>query len=198
MLSPTFTVLLSYILLYKYLAFILFIFLGSFILPLPDNTLLVAVGAFASQGYFNIFAVIIIAMITNVTADIFGYFLTYRYGNDILKLLRIDAKNAKFVKAEIWLKKYSAVTIFFTRIAGPFGPAINFLSGLIKFSFKKFLLADLLGNVVDLTFFTLTGYFLGNYWQTFLKNIQYFGWLIFLIFVLYLFYKMYLKSNKKI
>ena len=66
---------LSYLLIYKYLAFFVLLFLGSFILPLPDNLILLAVGAFASQGYFSFFLVLILAIITTTASDILGYVL---------------------------------------------------------------------------------------------------------------------------
>lgn len=43
----------SYVLLYKYVAIALVVYSGAVILPLPANAMLLAVGAFASQGYFS-------------------------------------------------------------------------------------------------------------------------------------------------
>ena len=184
--STALTALLSYILLYKYFTLFLFIFLGSFLLPLPDNTLLFAIGAFSGQGYLNVIISILVAYISNVLADILGYFLTYRYGSRIFKLLHIKTENVKFTKAENWLRKYSSITVFFTRLAGPFGPSVNFLAGLIRMPFKNFMLADLGGNFIDIFGLILLGYFAGNYWTSFIKNIQDTGWLVFIIFILYL------------
>ena len=185
------TTLLSYILLYKYLTLFLFIFVGSFLLPLPDNALLLAVGAFASQGYLNVYVCFLVAYSSNVLADILGYYLTYRYGVNILSVLRIKPNNHKFEKVENWLKRYAGITVFITRISGPFGPAVNFLSGLIRMPFKKFIFADLSGNLIDIAGLIFCGYFVGNYWQSFLNNIQYFGWLIFFLFLFYIAYKIY-------
>ena len=193
--SSILTILLSYVLLYKYITLFLFIFLGSFLLPLPDNTLLFAVGAFASQGYLNVFICFIVAYLTNVLTDIFGYYLTYRYGSGILKVLRVKTHNQHFIRAEYWIRKYAVITIFFTRIAGPFGPAVNFLSGLIRVPFKKFIIADLIGNLIDIAGMISIGYLVGNSWESFLENIEYFGWIIFFVFSLYLVYKIYLRKK---
>ena len=46
--------LLSYLLLYKYFAIFVLVFAGSFIVPLPGNAMLFAMGAFSSQGYMNL------------------------------------------------------------------------------------------------------------------------------------------------
>lgn len=195
--SSILTILLSYILLYKYATLFLFIFLGSFLLPLPDNTLLFAIGAFSSQGYLNVLLCILVAYFSNVLADILGYYLTHHYGPNILKVLHVKTQSAKFVKVESWLRKYAGVTIFFTRLAGPFGPAVNFLSGLIKVPFKKFLLADLSGNFIDIFGLILIGYAVGNYWENFLKRIEYIGWFIFVFLIGYLIYK-YLLNIKRV
>ena len=42
--------LLSFLLLYKYVGLLVFTFADAVILPLPGNTILLATGAFASQG----------------------------------------------------------------------------------------------------------------------------------------------------
>ena len=182
--SSLLTLFLSYILLYKYATLITFTFLGAFLLPLPLNTAYFAVGAFASQGYFNILNVWLVAYAVNVLSDFLGYFVTYRYGKDILKILHIKPENKNFVKVEKWLREYSGETIFFTRLTTPFASLVNFMSGLIGVPFKKFAFLDMTGNFIDVSFFVLAGYFLGNYWEEFLKNIQYLGTLIFIIFIL--------------
>ncbi len=191
------TVFLSYLLIYKYLALIVYVFLAAFILPLPLNAAFVALGAFASQGYFNVFVVWIAAFSTNVSADIIGYYITNKYGESIFRKLHINAQSAKFLKIEKWLREYAGETIFFTRITSPFASIVNFISGFIGVPFKKFILADLAGNFIDIVFCVFAGYFLGNYWEEFLINVQYIGIAIFIIFVLSLLVRIYGKKYFK-
>jgi len=153
---------LSYLLLYKYVAFLTLIFLGSFILPLPDNLILLATGAFASQGIFNFPLTIILAIVVAMASDILGYVLTRKYGIAVLKMLHI--KESHVTKVHRYVNDYTGITIFITRIAGPFGPAVNFLAGFLKVSWQKFLLFDFLGNLVDIVVYMVAGYILGNYW----------------------------------
>jgi len=156
--------------------------------------MLFAVGAFASQGYFNIFIVFTTALLVNVFADVFGYFITYKYGNKIMTFFKINIENDKFLKVKRWLRKYAGETIFITRITGPFTQVVNFLSGLTGVPFKKFLLMDVLGNFIDILFFTFAGYFLGNYWQVFLNNIQNIITLIFVVVILYILFRICFKK----
>lgn len=188
----------SYILLYKYITLVSFVFIGTFLIPLPLNIMFFVVGAFSSQGYFNVFVCWIVAFLTNVLSDLLGFFLTNKYGEEIFKTLHIDTKNPKFLKIEKWLMEYSSETIFFTRITGPFAPTVNFLSGLVGVPFKKFLLYDIAGNFVDVSFFIFAGYFLGNFWQDFLKNTQYISLFIFLVFILFLLFRFYKKKLSNI
>ena len=189
------TAFLSYVLVYKYFALIIFVFVGSFILPFPLNTVYFAVGAFAGQGYFNIFILWIVSYLTNVSGDSFGYFVTYIYGKKILGILHINPENKNLLKVEKLLREYAAETIFFTRLTTPFFNLVNFMSGLIGVPFKKFIFFDMLGNIIDVSFFVFAGYFLGNYWEEFLKNIQYVGLAIFAIFVIVIISRIYLKKH---
>ncbi len=74
--------LLSYLLLYKYVAVSVVSFLAGLILPLPSNALLLAAGAFASQGYISATAVFFFALVSNVLGDSLGYALT-RFGERV-------------------------------------------------------------------------------------------------------------------
>ncbi len=178
----------SYLIAYKYIALFIIVFSGSFIVPLPLNEIILMVGAFASLGYFNVFKVIFISLFTNISADMLGYFLTHRHGDTIFKFLRIKKDDA-FFKVKKYLENYAYGTIFFCKIVGPFGPSVNFISGLIRIPFWKFLLFDVLGNITDVVFFVLAGYLVGKYWPKFLADLWIFAIIAIIIFLAYLIYK---------
>jgi len=185
---------LSFVLLYKYWALFIIVLSSSFLLPLPTNTILVATGAFASQGYMDISVILFLAIIVNVLTDCFAFFLTYRYGKIIIDKF-IPKWDGKVFSVEKYLRNYAFGTIFLTRIAGPFAPYVNFLSGLIGVRFKKFLLADFLGNTIGTIFFVSAGYVLGNYWEIFIDDIWLITLAIFVLLLIYFAYKFY--SEKK-
>ena len=58
---------LSFILLYKYWAILAITFVASFILPLPMNAIIVAMGAFSSQGYLSGPFALSLTVLTNVS-----------------------------------------------------------------------------------------------------------------------------------
>ena len=185
----------SYLLAYKYLALFVIVFSGSFIVPMPLNEIILAAGAFASLGYMKIIPIILISLFTNILADIIAYSLTYKYGDDIFKLLRIK-KDTGFFKVKKYLENYAYGTIFFCKIIGPFGPMVNFVSGLIRIPFWKFLLFDFLGNFTDVIFFALAGYLVGNYWPKFLTELWLFAIVPTVIFLIYLVYKTRFRTIK--
>ena len=185
---------LSFILLYKYLAVFIIIFMGAFLVPLPGNTVIIAAGAFSSQGYMHLSFVFLLILTTNISADILGFSLTHKYGEKILLFFHIK-RDGKLVSVEKKLREFAFGTIFLTRLAGPFGPTVNFVSGLIGVPMKKFLAADLLGNVTDITLFLGLGYFLGNYWQSVLGYIWIMGCICVVLFLLYVYLEPKFKKN---
>ena len=80
-----FSSLLSFLLLYKYIALFVLVFIAAVGLPVPSNTLLIAVGAFASQSYFSLPISLAVAVVANVLGDLLDYFIIRKYGAVILK-----------------------------------------------------------------------------------------------------------------
>lgn len=166
---------LSYLLLYKYVALFIVSYLAALLIPLPSNTSLIAASAFASQGYLSIYIVIIVALIANISADITGFFLARKYGKRVL--LKIGFKkileSKYYSRVESFIINHSEISIFVTRFFGGVGPLVNILSGLSKeISFKKFLLYGISGELVYVLSLSLSGYFLGNAWEGSTLNIQ--------------------------
>ncbi len=159
-------VLLSYLLLYKYVALFTAIFFAAIIVPIPSSELLIAVGAFSSQGVFNVWIALAVGLAGNVLGDLVGYFLARRYGPVIIRKLHLH-KIKFFDQLEAEVKRDAPFMIFATRIAGALGPAVNVLSGVSGVSFKNFLLYDLTGNFIDIGGLLLIGFAVGSYWEDF-------------------------------
>ncbi len=158
--------LLSYVLLYKYYTLFLAIFLAGIIVPLPASEILMAVGAFTSQGYLNFWLALAAGLAGNVLGDLVDYFLAKKYGPGLIRRFRLT--RIKFIgQLEAEVRRDAAPMIFLTRIAGALGPAVSVLSGVSEVPFKKFLFYDLAGNLVDIGGLLLIGYVLGSYWESF-------------------------------
>jgi membrane protein DedA with SNARE-associated domain len=190
------TSLLSYLLLYKYVAIFVIVFLSGLILPLPSNTMLLAAGAFASQGYLNIAAVFFSALIANVFGDVCGYLLTRVWGTGIVSYEKIS-RFAYVDRADRFVRNHEGLTIFVSRFLGALGVLVNFLSGLIKVPLWSFVFYDVMGNALDTAFFIGIGYGFGVYTENYSDLAQLAGSIVIIVAILSMLVKAYLKKGTK-
>lgn len=191
---------LSYLLLYKYVALFVVSYLAVLFIPLPSNTSLFAAAAFASQGYLNIYIVIIVALAANVLGDLTAFFVSRIYGKDFLiKIgLRKVLASKEYENLEVFIIKHSRVTIFITRFFGGLGTLVSILTGLSEnISFKKFFLYGFAGECVYVMSFVLPGYFLGSAWQEFTPSIELVSLIALFLFVLFVISKIH-NHHKKV
>ncbi|MCL4405365.1 MAG: VTT domain-containing protein [Patescibacteria group bacterium] len=155
---------LSYVLVYRYAAIFVFNFGAAMILPLPMSATLLAVGAFSSQGYFNIWESLAVAVSSNVLGDLADYLLTRRYGATIIRKLKID-QSRFFVQFEEELRHDAAGTVFSSRFAGSLSSVVNLLAGFVGVPLLSFIIPDIIGDVIEPTVILFVGYILGIYWS---------------------------------
>ncbi|MCL4392225.1 DedA family protein [Patescibacteria group bacterium] len=158
--------LLSSLLLYKYAALFVISFLAAIIVPLPVTEVMLGIGAFVGQGYFNFWGSLAAAHIANVLGDLADYAFARRYGSGIVHKVRLD-RSRFFAKIEQEMQTHARSTIFITRFAGELGPLVNFLSGAAGIPIKKFLIFDFAGNLAYYVGILLIGLWAGNYWENF-------------------------------
>ena len=186
--------LLSYVLLYKYAALFIFIFVASVGVPLPATMLLLAVGAFASQRYFNFPLSVAVAVTANVAGDFVDYWVTKRFGPVLIK--KLDGKKlAGFDRLERYIKAHAGLTLFVTRFLGSLSTVTSIMVALAGMSVRDFLLYDTAGNLVDLLGIMLIGFFLGIYWENAADIIGIGGFILALAVLAYILRKVYDGKN---
>ncbi len=178
--SLLFQNILGLLLVYKYITLFLVAFLSSLGVPLPAGSSTVASAAFASQGYLNIFAVLITGTSGNILGDISMYILSKKYGKKILYWFRlgklVESKPLKYVeKAE---NSYSAAAIIASRFQDQATAVINAIAGLGNIKFKRFVLYAIIGDILQIVFYSSIGYFFAASWQSLYNTIGIFSWLI--------------------
>jgi membrane protein DedA with SNARE-associated domain len=188
------TTLLSYLLLYKYVAVFVIVFLSGLLLPFPANTLMLAAGAFASQGYLSGSLALGVAVVANVLGDSLGYSLTRLWGTRLITEAHL--KRFKTVdRVEKFVRQNTRLTIFVTRFFGSAGVAVNFLAGLSGVAYRRFVTYDILGNFVDLGCFVVAGYFLGVYSDNYSDIALLTGWIIFIAIAIFLIFRLFWRKS---
>lgn len=167
---------LSFLLLYKYWAVFVVMFFSALIVPLPTNTVLLAAGAFASQGYFNFPITLIVAVGSNVLGDYAGYLLARRYGHRALRMLRVKIPPS-MENLDRFIGRHPGPAIFLTRFVGTADSLANLLAGFIAMPIRKFLIYDGFGNLVSTGAVLYVGYVLGTDWQDFSGLFSIAGWI---------------------
>lgn len=194
---------LSLLLVYQYWLIFTITILAAFGIPLPATAVLIAGGAFYTQGYFNITYLLLAGFIGCISGDLLAYGISYTYGKDILirmglwKIINID----KFVDEHgVSFMKKSVLSVFLTRwLLTGFWPSINLLAGIMKMSPIKFFLVDITGEALYMAIAISIGYSFGTEWESILDIIESFSTMIvsflLLIFGIYFFWKMNVKKN---
>ena len=157
----------NYILIYKYTALFLIFFLAAFILPVPSGNILVATIAFAVEGHFNIASVVLISIIANFLGDNCGYWIARLYGEKIFSFIgfRQILKSKTFNKIEEKFRRRPGFIILISRFDAISTSVINILAGLGKVSYRKFLIHESIGTLLQVSFYSLVGYLFGYNWQ---------------------------------
>ncbi len=165
--SNILSILLSYVLIYKYAAIFIITFLGAFALPLPSGSVLMAGAAFSIQGYLNFPLVFLVGLAGNLAGDNAGYWLVRLYGLPVLKKLGLGKffNREKLEGARQQIEQHPIITIYFSRFMTAVAPAVNVASGLTGLSYRKFILFEFLGELSEVTYFCILGYIFGSNWE---------------------------------
>lgn len=166
MIASLFGSLLSFVLLYRYVALFAIVYSAAVLIPFPVDATLLAVGAFASQHFFSFWLALTVAVVANVLGDLTDYGIARRYGERVIRALKLD-KNRFFVYVRDELRRDAAITVFVTRFAGVVSVIGNFSSGLVGVPFSTFLLWDFVGNFIEPFAALSCGYLVGDYWSNF-------------------------------
>lgn len=130
---------------------------------LPGDSLLFTAGFLATQGYFNIFILVVICFIGAVLGDNFGYAFGRKTGPMIFR--REDSfffRKSHLEKAARFYEKYGGKTIALARfipIIRTFAPII---AGAGNMRYRTFLFYNIFGGVVWAIGMPFLGYFLGT------------------------------------
>ncbi len=166
------------------------LFFGFF---LPGDSLLITAGILSSQGYINIWILLIGSFIFAVYGDSFGYWLGRKMGPKIfVKENSLLFKKEYVERTQKFFEKYGNKTIFFARFVPIIRTLAPTLAGVGHMKYNKFIAYNVLGGFVWSFVMTLTGYFIGNT----IPNIDRYIWYVVLVIIILSLIPLYFEWRK--
>lgn len=192
---------------YGYLGIYILLMFGIIGIPIPDETLLAFAGYMVNKGYLHLIPTITTAFLGSITGITISYIIGRTAGLLILKKYGkyIHFTEEKIDKAHNWFEKYGRWTLTF----GYYIPGIRHVTALLagssKLKFYEFAIFAYAGGILWTLTFILTGYFVGEEWESFIGKVQAHAFVIIgiillavLIYFVIMYYQKKNKSNKEI
>lgn len=165
---------------------------------IPSEIVVPFSGFLAGQDKLNLWIVIFIAALANLTGSIILYLIgfsggrwfLFKYGKYIL------IKKEDLEKADNWFQRYGSKAIFFSRLIPIIRTFISLPAGVTKLNFGQFLIFTFFGSLLWNFWLAYFGFLAGENWEYLsyiFRKLDFI--LVFLIIFLMIFY--IFKHNKK-
>jgi membrane protein DedA with SNARE-associated domain len=143
----------------------LVVMIESFGIPLPGETALILFGVLASQGNYNVAAVIAVAATAAIVGDNLGYWIIGRWGGRALfnrwGWLRKYSERV-LPRAEQLMEKHGGKTVFFGRFVTVLRYTAAWIAGLARMRWWRFLFWNAAGGIAWATLVSLVAYYGGK------------------------------------
>lgn len=179
------------------------IMFGSIGIPTGACLIVIASGAFAYAGEFNIVILLLEIWFFSCVSDGISYMIWRAIGHKFLnKSVKVKGYfEPKIVKAQNYLKKHGKGTIFFTRfLISAMGPFVNAAAGITEYKLVTFSLFVGLGDLLWSSMYLGLGYWFGDSWESIVPMVtqagEFLTCITILVISIYFFVKI-IKSNKQ-
>jgi len=140
--------------------------LESSSLPIPSEVILPFSGYLASQGYLNLWLVIVFATLAGLAGSLIDYYLGSLLGLDGIKKLRIlSIKESQLESVVKWFDTYGTFAVLGSRLIPVFRTLVSFPAGVVRMRVAKFLLYTGLGCLLWNTTLAYAGFYAGTHWS---------------------------------
>lgn len=136
------------------------LFFGFF---LPGDSLIFTAGFLASQGYLNIYLLLVVLFLAAVLGDNVGYWFGEKVGPMIFK-----KEDSRFFKKEYveraheFFEKYGGKSLILARFVPVVRTFVPIVAGVGKMTYQKFFFFNLVGGLLWTLSLSLAGYWLGR------------------------------------
>ena len=149
--------------------------------PLPSTFALIAAGSFVQLGDMNLAWVLGLGITGALLGDQIGYALG-RFGGRRLAM-RVGGwfgGGQRLQQAEKFARKWGAVGIFFSRwLITPMSPWLNIVSGITAYSYPRFLVWDIPGEIIWVVLYVMVGKVFSDRVQALTEMLGSLSWVLF-------------------
>jgi membrane protein DedA with SNARE-associated domain/rhodanese-related sulfurtransferase len=189
---------LQFVVQHGYLLVFAWVFVEQAGLPIPSGPLLMAVGALSGMHQMNLSVAMTIATVAAIASDAMWYEVGRRKGVRVLQLLcRISLEPDSCVRRTQVSFGRSGPRVL---LVAKFVPGLNAmaapLAGIIRMGWRRFLLFDVVGALLWVSAYTVTGYAFAGELERVAAHAAYLGeWLLVIVlggfagYILWKFYK---------
>ncbi len=156
---------------YGYPVLWLAIFVAAVGIPLPISLLLLASGAFAALGDFDIGLLFVVSISASMAGDNVGYLVGRKLGYRLLVWLKVQRRMHLFSPGTIqrsqdYFHRLGGWAILLSRFLVPaLGGTVNLLAGAELYTYWRFVLYDALGEAVGVAIPLTLGYTFAASWE---------------------------------
>jgi len=170
-LSTLLPTLITWFHLYGYPVLWVCIFLSSLGLPLPSIFALLAAGAFAALGDFNVVLLGAVALSAAVAGDSVGYLVGRLIGSKLITWLE-QQKHFNIIsprtiaRSQTYFRAHGGLAILLSRFLVPvLGGPINLLAGAEIYPYRRFFIYDVSGQAICTVILLALGYVFAASWE---------------------------------
>ncbi len=170
--SNLLSLLLTFLQSYGYLALWITVYVAAVGIPIPITLLLLAAGAFAALGDFNIVILFIISFSALVCGDNTGYWIGRIWGSKVLNWIERSKRWNRLIpprriaQSREYFRHRGGWAIFLSRfLFSALGGIINLLSGSELYPYRYFLFLDSSGEALGAIIPLSLGYVFGASWE---------------------------------
>ncbi len=151
-------------------------------------------GFLAGKGSLSWWAVMAVGTGASFLGCTTAYWLGLGFGRPLLKKVTwFGFTSEKFDRMERFFGKFGAKTVFFARLVALLHPVTGLLAGIWKTPRRSFLIYNLAGTFTYVTWYTVTGCFLGQSWELHKNNLWFVALYVLCVLLTYLLLGFYLR-----
>lgn len=185
---------------FPYPGLFLLLILGGIGLPFPEDATLILCGFLISEDVVKPLPAVIVVYSGILIADYFLYSVGRKYGRMIIKHKRFHKimSDEKMTQLEDKFKKWGIFIIFIGRHIVVLRSQIMLMSGVMKISPLKYLLADGISSLLTMALWCGLGYIGGNSLQIIRRDISRFEHIVILLVIIFIMLYLFIRYFRSI